>query len=330
MTQARSRLVSVSDTPYYHCISRCVRRAFLCGNDPYSGQSFDHRRDWFIERLALLTEVFDIEVCAYAVMSNHCHLVVNIVGENVKALPINAVIDRWCRLYRGPEVVQRYRRGDVLTPAEQEDALVTVEGWRARLSDLSWFMRCLNEHIARRANAEDNCTGRFWEGRFKSQALLDETALITAMCYVDLNPIRAGLSSSLVGSEKTSVKQRIEAVTQPTSHGPAIALMPFSGAPNHSRAELPFNLQDYLNLLDTTGRCIRSDNHYGLDAAMPRLLQLLGIAPNEWLPTVSEMQARFESVMGAPGRMRAHATARGGCFYRGYRNARRFYLQMAA
>jgi REP element-mobilizing transposase RayT len=152
MTHARSRLVSVSDTPYDHCISRCVRRAFLCGEDTYTGQSFEHRRDWFIE------------VCAYAVMSNHCHLVLNIVPTRTKALTLDAVIERWCRLYRSPDIVQRYRQGDRLTATERESVTLIVEGWRTRLSDLSWFMRCLNEYIARRANAEDRCTGRFWEG----------------------------------------------------------------------------------------------------------------------------------------------------------------------
>ncbi len=65
-----------------------------------------------------------------------------------------------------------------------------VETWRDRLADLSWFMRYLNEYIARRANAEDGCTARFWEGRFKSQGLPDETVIVTAMAYEDLNPIR--------------------------------------------------------------------------------------------------------------------------------------------
>ena len=161
--------MSVSHTPCYHCISRCVRRAFLRGEDHYTGQSFEHRRDWFIERLALLTEVFTIEVCAYyAVMSNHCHLVVKVDTEQSNVLSIDEVIGRWCLLYKGPEVIQRHRKGEDLSTTEREMVSTTVEIWRHRLSDLSWFMRCLNEYIARRANAEDKCTGRFWEGCFQS------------------------------------------------------------------------------------------------------------------------------------------------------------------
>ena len=66
MTQPRSNLISLEDTPYYHCVSRCVRRAFLCGDDFYSGQSYEHRREWITSRLGVLANMFCIEICAYA------------------------------------------------------------------------------------------------------------------------------------------------------------------------------------------------------------------------------------------------------------------------
>ena len=329
MTKPRSSIVSVADTPYYHCISRCVRRAFLCGEDSYTGNSYEHRRDWFIERLATLNESFCIEVCAYAVMSNHVHLVLYIDAERVKALSLDEVIERWCLLYRGPTVIQKYRQGEVLNEFELAAVSEIVELWRSRLGDLSWYMRCLNEYIARRANAEDGCTGRFWEGRFKSQALLDEQALITAMAYVDLNPIRAKMAKDLASSNKTSVKQRLQTVTNQSFHGP-IPLREFSGMANHANDGLPFNLQDYLHLVDWTGRCVRDDKRGSIDNNLPGILTQLGIAIDEWIPTVTAMRARYELVMGSPRKMKAHAESRGGCFYRGYRQAIRFYRRLAA
>jgi REP element-mobilizing transposase RayT len=274
--------------------------------------------------------VFSIDVCAYAVMSNHCHLVLNINVDSTTESTADDVLNWWCRLYRGPEGVQRYRAGGCLTKTEQESVSTIVSIWRERLSNLSWFMRCLNEHIARRANAEDRCTGRFWEGRFKSQALLDETALVTAMAYVDLNPIRAGIATDLANSDKTCIKQRLEEVAQQTTDEPVIALMPFSetGCPPH--IGLPFNFQDYLDLVDWTGRSVRDVIPGAIDSRAPRLLSRMGIANDEGLPTVTETQSRFESVMGSPAKMKAHAESRGRFFYRGYRHALRLYQRLAA
>lgn len=324
MTKPRASMVSVSDTPYYHCVSRCVRRAFLCGEDHYTGQSFEHRRDWFIERLATLDTVFTIDVCAYAVMSNHCHLVVYIDTEALHALSMDEVIHRWCQLFRGPTLIQRYLAGEPLNGIELDSVSTIAATWRSRLGDLSWYMRCLNEHIARRANAEDGCTGRFWEGRFKSQALLDEPALITAMAYVDLNPIRAKLADSLTDCDKTSVQQRLRHITNQPS-AVLLPLRPFANTASRQSTGLPFNLQHYLQLVDWTARCARDDKLGAMTEQAPPLLTQLGIAPDAWLPNVNQMQARYESVMGSPERMQAHAQARGGRFYRGYRHAQHFY-----
>lgn len=329
MTKPRTSIVSLSDTPYYHCISRCVRRAFLCGEDSYTGQSFEHRRDWFIERLATLDDVFTIDACAYSVMSNHCHLVLYVDVVALNELSMDDVINRWCRLYRGPEVIQRYLKGDVLSDLALEEVTTIAATWRSRLGDLSWYMRCLNEYIARRANAEDGCTGRFWEGRFKSQALLDEQALITAMAYVDLNPIRAKLATTLSESDKTSVQQRLRQVTQ-QEPDVLVPLRAFSDTAKQQSAGMPFSLRDYLQLVDWTGRCTRLEKPGAITGDSPPILSQLGITIDEWLPTVTQMQARFESVMGSPEKMLAHAQARGGRFYRGYRHAQHFYSRMTA
>jgi REP element-mobilizing transposase RayT len=264
MTQARSQQVSLDATPYYHCITRCVRRAFLCGDDRYSGRNFDHRRQWVLERLHLLVEAFAIDICAYAVMSNHYHLVLHVDAERAARWSDDEVFERWLKLFHGPLLVQRHVAGARLLAAEQKVVAEIAAQWRQRLMDVSWLMRCLNEHIARRANEEDNCKGRFWEGRFKTQALLDERALLGCMAYVDLNPIRAGMSDRPELSDFTSIQQRLFelAEKQPKADDEAAlpALQEFQGAEHvDAEAGIPFTLGDYIELVEWTGRSVRPD-----------------------------------------------------------------------
>ena len=179
MTRARRDQVSLESTPYYHCICRCVRRAFLCGEDSQSGRNFDHRKQWLVDRIKFLASIFSIDISAYAVMSNHYHLVVRIDSDHAMTLSAEEVIDRWYQLFNGHVLVDRYLCGNALSNAERRVVDELIQLWRERLYDLGWFMRCLNEPIARQANDEDHCKGRFWEGRYKSQALLDQAALLS-------------------------------------------------------------------------------------------------------------------------------------------------------
>ena len=196
MAQARLRQVSLDETPYYHCTCRCVRRAFLWGNDYLTSKDYSHRKQWVIDRLATLTQVFAIEVCAYAVMSNHYHVVIKVNRKQALSWRDADIIHRWQQLFGTPVLIEQYIQGRLTSRAAIKQAQAIIAQWRSRLYDLSWFMRCLNEHLARRANQEDQCKGRFWEGRFSSQALLDEAGLLTCMAYVDLNPIRAEMARS--------------------------------------------------------------------------------------------------------------------------------------
>jgi hypothetical protein len=163
MTCARKMLVSLDDTPYYHVVARCVRRAWLWGFDEYAGRDYSHRKHWVLERLTELTSIFSVDVCAYAVMSNHYHLVVHVDRGRTGRLAREEVVERWAQLYCAPPLIERWRNGQA-SEAEREAAELIIEKWRRRLHDLSWFMKCLNEYLARRANAEDNCTGKFWAG----------------------------------------------------------------------------------------------------------------------------------------------------------------------
>jgi hypothetical protein len=148
MTRPRKVLISLADTPYYHITSRCVRRAFLCGIDHYSGKNYEHRRQWVVDRVRLLSSLFAIDVCAYAVMNNHYHLVLKICPEQIEEISDDEVIDSWCALFKGPLIIRRYRDGEDLKPFELTTVSGIVNVWRSKLASISWFMRCLNQPIA--------------------------------------------------------------------------------------------------------------------------------------------------------------------------------------
>ena len=157
MTQARERLIDIQATPYYHVINRCVRRAYLCGEDPYSGNNYAHRRQWIADKIKTLSEVFAIDICAYGIMSNHYHLVLHINADEAQSWDRATVIERWYTLFKGNLLVDKYRRGDSLCQGELDAISDCVTVWQKRLMDISWYMRCLNEAIAREANKEDGC-----------------------------------------------------------------------------------------------------------------------------------------------------------------------------
>jgi len=130
MPRARKTLVSLDATPYYHCTSRCVRRAFLCGEDRHSGRSFEHRRQWIEDQMLLLASIYAIDIAAYAVMSNHYHVVLHVDREQGLAWSDTEVIERWHRLFKGNLLSQRFSRGEPLDPAEQQALAVRIAEWR--------------------------------------------------------------------------------------------------------------------------------------------------------------------------------------------------------
>ncbi len=315
MPQPRKRLVSLSDTPYYHCVSRCVRRAFLCGIDPLSGFDFSHRRGWVVERMKTLSSIFAIDLCAYAVMSNHYHIVVRVDCERAQCWSHREVVERWLELFAGPDLAQRFLDGDLLSAAEQDAMGKYINTWRERLHDLSWFMRCLNESIARMANREDRCTGRFWEGRFRSQALLDERALLACMAYVDLNPIRAGMAKTPERCDYTSIKERLD-------HPDRTTLRRFSGNAEDSEG-IPFGLKDYVQLVDWAGRAVVAGKKGFIPAGTPPILRRIGMQPGALLDYIRRKPERWYSALGPIDRLRLLAHSVGLKFIKGVSLGRR-------
>ena len=330
MPRPRSTLVSLDATPYYHCTSRCVRRAFLCGEDRHSGRSFEHRRQWIEDRLLILADIYAIDIAAYAVMSNHYHVVLHIDREQSLAWSDAEVIERWHRLFKGSLLSQRFSRGEALARAEQQALADEVTEWRQRLVSISWFMRCLNEPIAREANREDNVTGRFWEGRYTSQALLDEKALIACMVYVDLNPIRACMATTPEASKHTSIQQRIAKarLTQLPNliEQQSELLFPFAGNPrNNMPTGLPFRLTDYFELVDWTGRILRDDKKGVIPEEMPEILQRLQLDARHWCYLARHFEHPFKHLVGAAHQVRSACEALGQRWAQGISQCERLF-----
>jgi len=287
MAQPRSQLVPTDIPSTFHC----VRRTFLCGIDDYTGQSFEHRKQWAQARIALVASCFAADVLAYAVMSNHLHIVVHVDPTHVGLWDDETVVERWLALFpprNDDHAAREHNRLRILL-----DAHYLIE-LRRRLGDLSWLMRCLAEPIARRANAEDRCKGRFWEGRYKCQRLCDTRAVLAAMAYVDLNPIRAGMTTRLEDSDHTSAQQRIDHAKR----DPAMltqALLPTSGSLLRC---LPIRADEYLELVDWTGRQPRDGKRGAIHEDASLVLQSLDPTHQRWVMRVNAIGSDYWRVVG--------------------------------
>ena len=314
MPTPRKSQIALEAMLYYHCVSRCVRRAFLCGEDRFTGRSFEHRRKFIESELLRLGQVFFLEVVAYAVMSNHYHVVLFIDQSAQGEATTHDVVGRWHQIHKGNPVSEKFVNNEPLDKHEREQLDTYVDLWRSRLGSISWYMRVLNEKVARMANTEDEVTGRFWEGRFKCQALLDEQALLSCMVYVDLNPVRAGIESSPEESEHTSIKHRIEhwkkGAAEPVSTGATEShreqeyqpcdLHPFAGNVRPDMPDgIPFSFIDYLELVDWTGRQVREDKTGAISEHASPILQRLSISPEHWVYLCTHFESKFKGLVGS-------------------------------
>jgi REP element-mobilizing transposase RayT len=338
--------LSLEETPWYHVVSRCVRRAYLCGIDHITGQSYEHRRDWVEQRIKQLASVFTIDIAAFVVMHNHYHIVVRVDNERIAELTTEEVLQRWTQLYAGPLIIRRYltEERQQMGQGEQQQVEQLADEYRKRLCDLSWFMKNLNEFISRKANAEENVKGHFWESRYKCQALLDEQALLAAMAYVDLNPIRAAMAETPEESSHTSVKQRIDALkSESTASETLIAdaqstteqlqtveapLLPFDPS-EHLKTAIPFALDDYLELLDTVGRVVHPTKRGTISETAPVLLNRLGIDVERFIEHADRFLHRFGATVGAPAALIELAAARNLRYLRGVSRSRDLFRHAA-
>ena len=287
MTIARMHIVDATVGGTYHVVSRCVRQAWLCGRDAITGRDFSHRRRWIEEKILALAAQYAVAIYAYAVMSNHVHLVIRTDPDSPQQWDAETVLRRWFAISprkRDDETLQQR-----IAANAGNEALVAE--YRSRLGSLSWFMRSLNESIARAANAEDGCKGRFWEGRFRCQALLDEVAVLSAMTYVDLNPVRAKVVDKPEAAEHVSFRQRFKTTRGGDASSP---LLPIAGCgPPRSVSQT-----EYLKLVDETGRAVRDDKPGVIDRALPSIARRLGMSESAWIDQVQGTQSGYWRAIG--------------------------------
>ena len=318
MTYARSNLIPCGSPGTFHCVSRCVRRAFLCGEDRLTGHSFEHRRLWVEDRIHELAEIFGVAIWGYAVMSNHLHVVVQTVPEAVARWSAGEVARRWMRLFPRRDQDGRVRAEVLAGNADR------IKELRERLANLSWFMRCLVEPIARAANKEDICKGRFWEGRFKCQSLLDENAVLAAMAYVDLNPVRAKICDTVETSKHTSAHERLTEIDR-DSAAADWPLAPIAGL--RGLGVMRMTQSEYLRLVDYTGRQIRSDKRGAIEGPAPAVLGRLGYRSDNWTRQVLAVKSDYSRAIGAVECLIEKAAAMEQRWLRGIATARRLATQ---
>lgn len=368
---ARREIVAENEVGAYHCVARCVRRAFLCGHDPLSGKNFDHRKVWLLERLQELVGVFAVEVLSFSIMSNHIHLLLRTRPDLAAAWSDDEVARRWSGFaFRGRDGDGPFEPDSRKVDMLRADA-ERVHECRGRLASLSWFMACLCEPLARRANREDRCTGRFWEGRFKCMAVLDDPALLTSSIYVDLNPIRAAAAETPETSEFTSAYERIAARQEAAQQSAAgriggaaveerssplasersrdgwlspvpdadawrgvamegadsdkssATLKPLSARRRASdRGFLPLLLDEYLQLLDWTGRQLRSDKRGSIPQDLLPILTRLQVNEETWLESVQNFGRWFHRAAGRSANMAKLAGRAGKRWFQGLGHCR--------
>jgi hypothetical protein len=343
----RKQIVDESEPGLYHCFSRCVRRAFLCGQDDYANKNYDHRKGWIEERLSFLAGQMAFDVTGHAILDNHLHVVLRTRPDIVEKWSNKEVARRWLALCPGKRKIQP--GGPQELPTSKEiNALVAnmqkIAERRKRLSSLSWFMKFLKEHVAREANSEDETSGAFWEGRFCSTRLLDEFAILLCTMYVDLNAIRAGTATMPETSFRTSVYLRIRALlaknqskTAQDSAGeddtlaaawlapvdeaspPPDGLQAQLGRRASDKGFLPMPLEKYIQLLDWSGREIRSDKRGSIPTELAPIFERLGLPVEYWMEGLVSFRQWFGDFAGRPSTLREFAAKKGLSRLRGMR-----------
>lgn len=362
---ARKEIVQLDEVGTYHCTSRCVRGKYLCGYDRKTGEDNRHRRNWFDIRIRQLQQVFMVDMLSYGFLENHFHTVNRIRPDLAEKLSDWEVARRSLLLKShsfsdSVKLVEPKRKAIERVLANPKK----IKNWRARLSDLSWYMRYLKEPIARRANKEDGVTGFFWDARYKSVRLLDEIAVMLCSIYVDLNEVRAKMATTPEKSTFCSISQRIkswqekrrkqsqstgkQAWDKPsksrlepapnwlspinalcdngTKSGTLTEEKPFpNGARPSNSGFLPMKVEQYFQLCDWIGRIVRKGKRGAIPAGLAPILERLTDNVDLFVQVANNFGSLFKRCFGSPEAIREHRTRQNAKKIHGLSLARSLY-----
>ena len=352
--KSRGEIVDPGEVQVFHVLNRTVRRCWLFGEDPLTGINYDHRKEWIEERLRHFAGQFGIDLLSFAILSNHYHLMLRSRPDVVATWDDTEVARRWL-------MICPHRTEMDGTPCEpSENELDTIRSCgqrlaeiRLRLSDISWWMRLLDQRIARRCNDEDEAKGRFFEDRFKAVPLIDEQAITACAVYIDLNLIRACIADTVELSDHTSGQLRAQSwqakshqsaskVVETPEHSPTagaassadsfdaflspISLSAVSDQPGPQVSQTGKRCSDkgflqmdeagYLELLDWTARQTAAGKAGQTGSDRPPILERLGLPASVWFGMVAEFGTLFPTLAGLPHHVaRARTRKRGGRYH---------------
>ncbi len=308
MPIARKHLIDKNTAGFYHCTNRCVRRAFLCGLDKETGIDYSHRKTWLKKRMVELCKIFAVEIFAYAIMDNHYHLVLYVDPKLPLSWSDDDIAERWLKVYPSRlDLPENSAQREMRKKAILSDKKL-LKKYRQRLGSLSWFMRRLNEPLAKMSNQEEYCTGRFWQGRFHSQALLDEAAVLSCMAYVDLNPVRARVAQRLDDSKHTSIKRRIDGIKiEKENKVEQLEQKIQAIVTTIEKQTFNIKLKDYIELVEWTAKNIIHPNKANMPKHITSTLEKLNLQSHHWLAQVQQIETSYSRVIGSVEAIREKA-----------------------
>ena len=343
--KCRGDVVDPAQVQVFHVLNRTVRRCWLFGDDPLTGINYNHRKGWIEDRLRHFAACFGIDLLSFAILSNHYHLMLRSRPDIVTSWDDTEVARRWLLICP----MRKHADGSPCEPTPQE--LDTIRNCnektteiRSRLSDISWWMRLLDQRIARRCNDEDQAKGRFFEDRFKAIPLIDEQAITACAVYIDLNLIRAHVAKTVELSNHTSGQLRARAfkknLTKSTDkqtvdeHAIEVnaadaflspistsgdsqtpGLMPSrTGKRCSDKGFLAMKEQAYLELLDWTRSA--SEEPGRRDITRPPTLSKWGISSPVWLKMATDFSKLFPTMAGMPQHVKRTRSRKRGRPYR--------------